>query len=276
MVTASEGSPSLVTSSPFTATSTAPSSRQSGMIVSSARPPSHSLPITALLRPTMLATDRSISPVTTISVSGRAISAMTTRSSSRNPRFRVLAKPSTLNEAITRKRTRKVVMTLPGGRVNPRGAGAGGGVAFPATGAEAVSAATEVPPSETGGQAQGQRPVQDDRGEDQRADRGVPPEGVEAQLGECGADRGEQQGAERRAPGTAGATGDGHATDDARGHDVELQAGSRGGVQGLEPGGVEDAGQPGQRAVDDEGGQHPPAHRDPGEPGGLRRGADAV
>src|SRR3954451_6892382 len=179
MVTASEGSPSLVTSSPFTAPSTAPSSRQSGMIVSSGRQTSHSLPITALLRPTMLATDRSISPVTTISVSGRAISAMTTRSSSRNPRFRVLAKPSTLNEAITRNSTRKVLITLPLGSVNPRGGRAGGGVAFPATGADEVSTATEVPPSEAGGQAQGERPVQGDGGEDQGAHRGVPPERVD-------------------------------------------------------------------------------------------------
>jgi hypothetical protein len=42
MVTASEGSPSRVTKKPFTAPSTAPSSRHSGITVSSGSPANHS------------------------------------------------------------------------------------------------------------------------------------------------------------------------------------------------------------------------------------------
>ena len=62
-----------------------------------------------------------------------------------------------------------------------RGAAAAG--AWPAGVAGAVSSATEVPPSEAAGQAQGERPVQDDGGEDQGADGGVAPERVEPSCG---------------------------------------------------------------------------------------------
>ena len=50
-------------------------------------PPSWSTPSSTLLRPMMLATDRSISPVMMISVIGRAISRIGAMSCSRN--FRV-------------------------------------------------------------------------------------------------------------------------------------------------------------------------------------------
>src|SRR5688572_5652022 len=208
IVTASDGSPTLVTRKPLNAPRTAPRSRTIGMIASSGRPANQSLPMTALDRPTVLATERSISPVTTMSVSGSAMSAMTATSRSRNPALRVEAKPSTDTEAMIRNSTRNVVITLPDGRVSGRrGARAPPGAAPPATGAAGVSgaegrvglAATEVPPSEAGGEAEGERPVQGDGGDDQRADRGVAPERVDAELRERDPDRREEQRAERGA-----------------------------------------------------------------------------
>src|SRR4051812_32504095 len=127
--------------------------------------------MTALLRPTVLATDRSISPVTITRVSGRAISMITTTSSSRKPVFRVAANPSTLKAATSRKATRTSVITpspVPRRRSREVTDGRWAG-AWPAgvAGAGLVSSATEVPPSEATGQAHGERPVQDDGGEDQ-------------------------------------------------------------------------------------------------------------
>jgi hypothetical protein len=80
MVTASDGSPSRVTSQPFTAPATAPASRTTGMISSIAQPASHSAPSSALARPSTEATDRSISAATITNVSGRAMIAISTTS----------------------------------------------------------------------------------------------------------------------------------------------------------------------------------------------------
>jgi hypothetical protein len=140
--------------------------------------------MTALDSPTVLATDRSISPVTMTRVSGSAMSTMTTTSSSRNPVLRAEAKPSTESAATTRKSTSTPVMTaspLPSRR--SRDAVPGRWAAdCPAGVAGVVSTATEVPPSQAAGQSQGQRPVEHDGGEDQRADGGLAPERVEPEL----------------------------------------------------------------------------------------------
>src|SRR4051812_4548193 len=278
IVTASEGSPTFVTRKPLKAPRTAPRSRTSGRIDSSGRPANQSLPMTALDSPTMLATERSISPVMTMSVSGRAMSAITTTSSSRKPTLRVEAKPSIVTDAITRNSTRKVVITLPEGRVKGRRAArAPAGAGLPATGDEGVvSTATEVPPSEARREPEGERPVEGDRADDQCADRGVPPERVDADRGGGDADRGEQQRAERGPVDGAAAAEDGHPADDAGGDHEQLLTGARRGVQRQEPGCVHDSGEPGERTVDDEGGEHPSADRDTGEPGRLGRRPDAV
>src|SRR3954454_2205584 len=276
MVTARDGRPSLVTSSPLTAPSTTPRSRHSGRISSSGSPANHSLPMTALDSPTVLATERSISPVMITRVSGRAISMITTTSSSRNPALRVEANPSTVRPAITRNATSTRVMTpspvpsrrsreAAGPSADVRGAGAG-----------AVSTATEVPPSQAAGQAQGERPVQDDRGQDERAHGGVAPEGADAELRQRGADGREQERAERRAVDRSAATEDRHAADDAGGDHGQFLPRAGRGVQGLEPRCVEHAGQAGEGTVDDECGEDPPSHRDAGQPGGLWFVPDAV
>ncbi len=83
IVTARDGRPSLVTSRPLTRPHTAPRTITVGMIASIVHPAFHSSPITALDRPSTDATDRSISPATTTSVSGSAISATSPMSSPR-------------------------------------------------------------------------------------------------------------------------------------------------------------------------------------------------
>src|SRR5689334_8781415 len=110
MVTAREGSPSRVTSRPLTSPHTTPSTRHSGMIVSIAMPSFHNLPITAPDRPAVEATDRSISPATTRSVIGSAISAIGSVLPIRNERLRALPKPST-RENDSSNRTRRSAPT---------------------------------------------------------------------------------------------------------------------------------------------------------------------
>ncbi len=68
---------------------------QSGMIVSIDRPASQSEPISALVRPSVLATDRSISPVMMMNVIGSATSAIGSRSSTRKVKLRLVPKLST-------------------------------------------------------------------------------------------------------------------------------------------------------------------------------------
>ena len=95
MVTANDGNPNTVMNAPLTAPSTAPSTRLSAMSAASeVTPTCHSWPITVQVRPSMLATDRSISPVMTISVIGSAISAIGMISRTTKRQNRGLATPS--------------------------------------------------------------------------------------------------------------------------------------------------------------------------------------
>ena len=71
IVTASEGSPSRVTSTPLKAPHSAPAARQMGMISSSGRPEFQSSAISALESARTEATERSISAATMTSVSAR-------------------------------------------------------------------------------------------------------------------------------------------------------------------------------------------------------------
>src|SRR5215207_426884 len=141
--------------------------------------------MTALVSPRMLATDRSISPVTTISVMGSAIRAIGARSRSRKPQLRPLAKPSTPTLAARITRMTVVMMVV------SHDASAGS-VRRAACRPTAVSVATGFPLSEPGGDAHGQGAVEADRGEDQRADHRLLPEGIDPQHGQRAADRGEE------------------------------------------------------------------------------------
>jgi hypothetical protein len=123
--------------------------------------------MTALVSPSVLATDRSISPVTTMSVIGSAISAIGVRSSSRKPQLRPVANPSTRTPAPT------ITTTSAATRVasqDPR--------------RFTVSVATCLPFPQAGGDPYGEGAVESDGGEDQRADDGLLPERVDPQDGQ--------------------------------------------------------------------------------------------
>ena len=74
MVTASDGSPTYATRKPLSAPQARPTSRAASAATGTEVPWSTSVPSMTLLSPTTLATERSISPVTMISVIGSAIS----------------------------------------------------------------------------------------------------------------------------------------------------------------------------------------------------------
>src|SRR5262245_36152841 len=220
MVTARDGRPNPVTNSPLTAPSRAPSSRHSTMIRGSdVTPHTHSWPITEQVRPSTLATDRSISPVMTTSVIGMAISAIGMASSDTNRQNRGLATPS-MARAPTTDTTTSAISTIASHEPNTRRARSGMG----------------APSSKAAAQPERQRAVQADGGQDQRPDRGLLPERVDAERGQRRADGGQQYGAERGPEDRAAATEDRHPAHDDGGDHVELGAVSGVGVEGAEAG----------------------------------------
>ena len=111
MVTASEGRPTTVMKKPLTAPRIAPMRMVIQRIVSKGKPLFHISPMAALVSPTMLATDRSISPVMMMSVIGRARTRMGARSRMRKPAFRDVPNSSMLNDATTRNSTVTAITT---------------------------------------------------------------------------------------------------------------------------------------------------------------------
>ena len=69
-------------------------------------------PISELVRPRMLATDRSISPVTMMKVIGSATRMIGSRSRTMKVKFRLVPKLSTLNDAMNRTTTVSTMMAL--------------------------------------------------------------------------------------------------------------------------------------------------------------------
>lgn len=83
IVTASEGSPTTVTRKPLNAPPITPTTRAASAASSNGSPACTRAPVTTLDSPTMLPTERSISPVIMMRVIGRAISRIGAMSSSR-------------------------------------------------------------------------------------------------------------------------------------------------------------------------------------------------
>ena len=107
MVTASDDSPSRVISSPLNAPHRAPTATQMVMTTQMLRSVSrHSTPMTALARPAVLATERSISPVMMMSVIGMASSRTGMTPTRRKPSVTVEAKLTMIPEARATTRTR--------------------------------------------------------------------------------------------------------------------------------------------------------------------------
>ena len=169
MVTASDGSPKRVTNTPLTAPSVPPSSRQiptsSG---SEETPQTHSWPSTTQVRPSMLATDRSISPVMTTSVSGSAMRTIGIASSVTNRQNLGLATPSMVSAPITATRTNASSTTASHDVSADR--------------SRAFHSAMATPPAQPPADPKGECPVQSDGRQDQRADRGALPERVDPEY----------------------------------------------------------------------------------------------
>jgi hypothetical protein len=96
MVTASDGSPTYATRKPLSRPQSTPTTRATRPAIGIERPCWCSSPTSTLLRPTTLATERSISPVTITSVIGSAMSRIGATSRSRNGRVSGPEKLATL------------------------------------------------------------------------------------------------------------------------------------------------------------------------------------
>src|SRR3954452_1509925 len=199
IVTASDGRPKRVTSTPLKAPHSAPATRQSGMISSTGRPWFHSDAAIALDSASTEATDRSISAAMTTSASGSAISATSERSSEPVVKESVVRNseemPWPAISMITIRPTSRASQRPARARSRllaeaPSGAATGAG-------AVAVSAGMAGAPLAQGGvDPQADQPVEGDRGQQERADRGLLPEGLHAQDDQRGRDRPEQQRAQ--------------------------------------------------------------------------------
>src|SRR5262245_9183452 len=263
MVTASDGNPKRVTNRPLSAPSAAPSSRQIPISSGSEETPqTQSWPSTTQVRPSMLATDRSISPVMTTSVSGSAMSRIGIASSVTNRQNLGLATPSMVSAPITATRTSASITTASHDISADRSR-----VFHSVMGTPAAQAPAD-PKSEC--------PVESDRGEDQSADGRALPERIDPEYRQRAADRGEQYGPDRGAVHRSAAAEDGHPADDDGGDHVELGAEAGVGVEGAEPGRVQHPGETGQHAAGDECGKHPLTDRDAGQPGRDRVGSDRL
>ena len=89
-------------------------------MVSIGMPAFQSAPKTQLVKPAMLATERSISPVMMIRVFGRARSRTGMMSMSRNPTLRDVAKPLTVRDATMMLATRATMMAASQLRRKPK------------------------------------------------------------------------------------------------------------------------------------------------------------
>src|SRR5215207_3577308 len=203
-----------------------------------------------LLRPTMLATDKSISPVMITSVIGNAMSKIGVTSSSRNPRVTVVPNRGTTADAtmitaisrpmiaISRVSKTRRHKGWPWSRyccclVSGAGAGAGA-VTLAMIFVPCVDQLARLP--------EGKNPVQHNRTDDQSANDGPLPEVRYPEDWE-GTINGEQQdGTERGTPQRPAPAEDGHPTDHRSPHGLELEAEPCLGIDRSVTGGVEDTG----------------------------------
>src|SRR4051794_2145382 len=274
IVTASDGSPKRVTSTPLKAPQSAPATRQSGMISSTGSPWFHSDAAIALDSASTEATERSISAEMITSASGSAISATSEKSSE-----------PVVNESVVRNSedrpwpTIAVTMMRPISSASQRPANARRRAPDGArvrAGAVASACTARAPPSQGGFDAQAEEAVERDREQQQGADRGLLPERLDAQDDQRGGDRAEQQRAERGAVDAAGAAEDRDAADHRAGDHGQLVAGAGRRVDRREARGEERAAEPGERAGEHERGQHAAVRAHAGEPRALGVRADRV
>src|SRR5262245_17049425 len=227
--------------------------------------------MTALVSPSMLATERSISPVMTTRVSAVAISAIGTTSRSRNVTVIVLAKLSTHSSEPIKVTTRMTSSTNSHDPTTPRS------VDKRVESRRSATSDDMGPPAlHPSSQADREEPVEADRREDQRADEGLLPERVDAEHRQRAVDRREEQSAEGRSVDRAAAAEDRDPADDRGGDDLEFESGTDRGVESAVTRGVQHSGETGQRTVDGEHAEDPTPAGDAGEPGRVGVGSDGV
>ena len=174
---------------PLKAPHSAPTTRQIGMMNSIGRPAFQSDAVTALDSASTEATERSISAAMITSASGSAISATSEKSSE-----------PVVNESVVRNSDDRLWPTTQVTRISatssvsqrpasarrrsagagPAAAGAVSGVAGLTGGADSACTA-RAPPAQGGLDADGEQAVERDREQQQRADRGLLPERLDAQ-----------------------------------------------------------------------------------------------
>src|ERR1700734_2463384 len=287
IVTASEGSPTRVTSSPLIRPATIPSSATTTKMTSIGQWWLHRTPSSALDMPRIEATDRSISPLMTISVIGSAMIAI---SPEVTPVLKKLPLVRNWGE-VTAPKTKMATTRRPrpvSQRTEPRAAersqpvssGAASGSAGAAAGTEArmlgSGSNAGAPSPQCGHEAHRDDPVECDGHQEEETGDGLEPELRESQHVQRGVDAAEQQRADGGAHRAATPAEDGHPADHDGGNDGQLVAGPRGGVDGLVLRGPEHARHPGDSPARRERGEDPPADRDGGQPGRLRVRADRV
>src|SRR3954469_14210706 len=290
IVTASDGRPSRVTSRPLNAPHSPPATMQIGMISSSGRPPFHSAAMSALDSPSTEAIDRSISAAITTRVNGSAMSAISEKSSEPVVNESLVRNSGEIACPIGSSRTNSATSSAsqrprsprqaPPSRRSKPGSASGAARAPSAAGGtvDVVGSAgtADAPSAQAGVDAQADEAVEGDRDEQQRADGGLLPERVDLQDDQRRRDRVQEQCAERGAVHAAGAAEDRDAADHGGRDDRELVAGAGGRVHGAEAGGEQDAGQPGERARQQERDEHAALRANAGEPGALGVRADRV
>src|SRR6516225_5347170 len=198
----------------------------------------------------MEATDRSISPLMMISVIGSVMIAISPLDRPRlNRLFPVRKSGEAADPTMTMSRT--TTASPVSQRTAPRSR-------------PAMSLMAGPPAPQRAGEALGDCLVEGDGDDEQEApDRLVP-------------ERRDAEHVERRADHGAAAAEDRDAADHDGRHDLQLVAGARARLDGPVLRGPQHAGDAGDGAADAEGGEHPPAHRDAGQPGRLRVGPDRV
>ena len=281
IVTASDGSPSRVTSTPLNAPHSAPTTMQIGMISSSGRPLFHSVAMSALESASTEATDRSISAATITSVSGSAISATSEKSS--EP---VVNESAVRNSHDSPWPTTTVTSSSPTSSASQRPAGAARAARRGSVGAAARRPRRAAWRSQPARRALLLRRAASTRRPTSRSNAIAT--SSSAPIAACcqnastlqddqrRRDRAEQQRAERRAVDAAGAAEDRHAADDRGGDHRQLVARAGRRVDRAEARGEQHAAEPGERAREHERGEHAAVRADAGEPRALGVRADRV
>src|SRR5215469_13388948 len=262
IVTASDGSPSRVTSRPLKAPAANPTIATITKMAGIGKPLFLSTPRSALAMPRIEATDRSISPLMMISVIGSVMIAISP-----------LDRP-TLNRLFpvrncgdTDEPTMMTITTTAARPVSQRSAGRSRSMRLCMTAPSFAQGA---------GEAHRNGLVERDRHDEQEAPDRLVPERGDAEHIQRRGDRRQQQRAQRRPDDTAAATEDRDPADHHGRDHLELVAGAGARVDRLVLRCPQHAGHPGDRAADRERGEDAPADRDPGQPGRLRVGADRV